>query len=195
MKKLTKKQMEVVKREHPEWFNGIEVGKWYFKQYDRESSIIFFCQGHRSGIAYGYGIDTSNNGKTEWLSDSDVVESNNDGFREATPEEVKQALIDEAKRRYKVGDRIKSLRNDWVHNIGEMQVDVLSPTKEWNYWVVTVVAEEDEWNKMCSNPTVFKDGQWASVIPQEKPSLQDDIQALKDRWPDINFTIIAEGRK
>jgi len=60
---------------------------------------------------------------------------------------------------------------------------------------VTVVAEKDEWDKMYSNPTVFKDGQWASVIPQEKPSLQDDIQTLKDRWPDINFTIIAEGKK
>lgn len=187
MKKLTKKQMEIVKREHPEWFNGIGVGKWYFKQDDRQSSIIFFCQGHRNGNAYGYGIDTSSNGKTEWFSDSDVVESNNDDFREATPEEVEQALIAEAKRRYKVGDRLSKIYEDYAkcenRCFGEREFAI----EDGKLYMQNDISNYD----YC----IFYDGQWASVIPQEKPSLQDDIQALKDRWPDINFTVIAEGKK
>lgn len=185
MKELTKEQMEIVKREHPEWFNQIEVGKWY-KNKSNVKSIIF-----NTGVKNGcYGF--SNSGK--WTNEYEEVTLTN-LWEEATPEEVKSALIAEAKRRYKVGDRIKSLRNDWVQTIGEMVVEVWSPIKERDYWSLAVVAEEDEWNKMCSNPTVFKDGQWASVIPQEKTTLQDDIQALRDRWPDINFTVIAEEKK
>lgn len=184
MKKLTKEQMEIVKSEHPEWFR-LKDSTWYIKP--SNGTIQFNVKdGHGYGWCLAHG----------WVYDARWLQNDYDNeFREATPEEVKSALIAEAKRRYKVGDIIKSIRNDWVHTIGEMHVDVYSLRKERNYWVVTVVAEEDEWNKMCSNPAVFKDGQWASVLPQEKPTLQDDIQALKGRWPDINFTIIAEGRK
>lgn len=190
MKKLTKEQMEIVKREHPEWFNGIEVGKWYFKQYDRGSSIIFFCQGHRNGDAYGYGIDTSSNGKTEWLSDSDVVESNNDGFREATPEEVKQALIAETKRRYKIGDNIKGgFKGNGAYDfILTRGADMAVYIKNENQ-----IRIQFGMNNNIS-AVVFENGQWASVIPQEKPSLQDDIQALRDKHPDYNFTIVAEAK-
>jgi hypothetical protein len=187
MKKLTKEQMEIVKREHPEWFNGIEVGKWY--NLNRGKCLMFVTGLRHYDIVAGYGFYYGGN----WQDDGSLWGT--DGAAEATTEEVRQALIAEAKRRYKAGDMIKSLRNDWVQTIGEMIVNVYSPVKERNYWVVTVVAEENEWNEMCSNPTVFKDGQWASVIPEEKTSLQDDIQALKDRWPDINFTVIAEGKR
>jgi len=196
MEKLTKQQMEIVKREHPEWFNGIEVGKWYSVSSYRlliHVNRIEKCNNGENDYRkiHYFGFDGAIYIEKDYLANMELEKE----FIPATPEEVKQALIAEAKRRYKVGDRIKSLRNDWVHTIGEMEVDVCTPTKEWNHWVVTVVAEKDEWDKMYSNPTVFKDGQWASVIPQEKPSLQDDIQTLKDRWPDINFTIIAEGKK
>lgn len=187
MKKLTKEQMEIVKQEHPEWFNRIEVGKWYFKQYHRQSSIIFFCQGHRSGYAYGYGINTSSNGKTEWFSDSNVVESNNDGFREATTEEVEQALIAEAKKRYKVGDRISKVDEDSAKCENRC-----FGCREFSLEGVRLYMRNDISEYYYC---IFYDGQWASVISEEKPSLQDDIQALKDRWPDINFTIIAEEKK
>jgi hypothetical protein len=187
MKKLTKEQMEIVKSEHPSWFNEVEVGKWYNLNHGKCLMFVTELISHKEAI--GYGLDYTG----AWREDG--TRWGIEGAIEATPKEVKSALIAEAKRRYKVGDRIKSLRNDWVQTIGEMVVEVWSPIKERDYWSVTVVAEEDEWNKMCSNPTVFKDGQWASVISQEKPSLQEDIQALKDRWPDINFTVIAEGKK
>ena len=187
MKKLTKEQMEIVKSEHPEFFTKIEVGKWYWLK----GSRMLFCFNGNFGNNTQYGFNK--NGVYQGVNELGIHPL--DEVIEATPEEVKSALIAEAKRRYKVGDRIKSLRNDWVQTIGEMVVEVWSPIKERDYWSVTVVAEEDEWNKMCSNPTVFKDGQWASVLTPEKPSLQDDIQALKDRWPDINFTVIAEEKK
>lgn len=187
MKQLTKEQLEIVKREHPEWFNDVKVGKWYNLNRGKCLMFVTGLVTHKEAIGYGFGYTGA------WREDGTRWDIK--GAKEATSEEVEQALIDEAKRRYKVGDRIKSLRNDWVQTIGEMVVEVWSPIKERDYWSVTVVAEEDEWNKMCSNPTVFKDDQWASVIPTNKPSLQDDIQALKDRWPNINFTIIAEEKK
>lgn len=179
--------MEIVKSEHPSWFNEVEVGKWYFKQYDRKSSIIFFCQGHRNGNAYGYGIDTLNNGKTEWFSDSDVVESNNDDFRGATPEEIESALIAEAKRRYKAGDRLSKIHEDYA----KCEHRCFGCREFWLECGRLYVQNDISDYGYC----IFYDGQWASVIPQEKPTLQDDIQAFKDRWPDINFTIIAEGKK
>lgn len=187
MKELTEEQLEIVKREHPEWFNRIEVGKWYFKQYSGKSSMMFFCQGHRNGIAYGYGINTLSNGGTVWFSDDAVVESNNNGFREATREEVEQALIVEANRRYKD-----------VKNIGG---DLTTYNKKVAEYGFSEFHYKQAENRLYSAPIgnggliVFDCGQWASVISEEKPTLQDDIQALIDRWPDINFTIIAEKKK
>lgn len=179
--------MEIVEAEHPEWFNEVEAGKWYFKQYKGKSSIIFFCQGHRNGCAYGYGIDTLSNGETVWFSDEDVVESNNDGFREATPEEVKSALIAEAKRRYKVGDRLSKIYEDYAECENRYFGERVFETEGGKLYTQDDISEYS----YC----IFYNGQWASVIPQEKPSLQDDIKALKDRWPNINFTIIAEEKK
>lgn len=177
MKELTKEQMEQVRSTFPEWFNQIEAGKWY-KNKSNTKSIIF-----NTGVKNGcYGFN--NSGK--WTNEYEEVTLTN-LWEEATPEEVKQALIAEAKWRYKVGDRLSKIYEDCAkcenRCFGERKFTI----EDGKLYMHNDISNYG----YC----IFYNGQWASVISQEKPSLQDDIQALKDRWPDINFTIIAEGKK
>lgn len=167
--------MEIVKREHPEWFR-LKDSTWYIKP--SNGTIQFNVKdGHGYGWCRAHGwVDSA-----RWLQ-NDL----NNEFWEATPEEVKHALIAEAKNRYKEGDEIECVIDnddvDFINLCGNFHF-------ENNKLFVDKKFDSVLWH--C----IFKDGQWASVISQEKPSLQDDIQALKDRWPDINLTVIAEGKK
>lgn len=175
MKKLTKQQMEVVKREHPEWF-GLKDSTWYIKP--SNGTIQFNI---KDGEGYGWCLAHGWVDGARWLKNDYDNE-----FREATSEEVEQVLIAEAKRRYK---DVKNIGGDLTIDDDRIAEYGFS---EFHY--------EKRENRLYSAPdgegglVVFDSGQWASVLTPEKPSLQDDIQALKDRWPDINFTVIAEGR-
>ncbi|NGM63543.1 hypothetical protein G5B30_16660 [Sphingobacterium sp. SGG-5] len=78
---------------------GLGVGKWYRL---RNGNLIYatalMANNHISGYGFGGGGEAWTDGYDHWLVDGE--------FTEATPQEVEQALIEEAKRRYKVGDRI-----------------------------------------------------------------------------------------
>lgn len=180
MKKLTKKQIEIVKREHPECFNGIEAGKWY--NLNPGECLLFVTGLRHGGAVVVYGFDYDGN----WRDDGTIWGTG--GAAEATPEEIESALISEAKRRYKVGDMVSKLGRLYSGNGNSMII---------SDWKNIYVDYDTLWVNSTNSHRIplFKSGQWASVIPEEKPSLQDDIQALKDRWPDINFTIIAEGKR
>lgn len=177
MKELTKEQMEIVKGEHPSWFNEDGAGEWYIKPIN--GSIQFNI---KDGKGYGWCLAHG------WVDDARWFQNDRDNeFREATPEEVKSALIAEAKRRYKVGDRLSKIYEDYAkcenRCFGEREFAI----EDGKLYMQNDISYYD----YC----IFYNGQWASVIPQDNPSLQDDIKALKDRWPDINFTVIAEGKK
>lgn len=191
MEKLTKEQMEVVKREHPEWFNEIEVGKWYDLPY---FSLVIcvteleICNNGRFDYMkiHYYGFDKGAF-KTGYISttdlDADLVSAN--------MTKVKKLLVAEAKRRYKVGDRIKG----GVKGNGKRDF-ILTRDPDMAVYIEhenQIRIQFGMGNEIGA--VIFHDGQWASVLTPEKPSLQDDIQALKDRWPDINFTVIAEEKK
>lgn len=179
MKKLTKEQMEHVRSTFPEWFNGIEVGKWYNLNHGK---CLMFVTGFRHGdTVVGCGFDYGGN----WQDDGSLWGT--DGAAEATPEEVKQALIAEAKRRYKEGDSIECLDGNTIRLAGHGFI----------FFNGGLYASgiHDAYGEDDVHDALFREGEWASVIPQEKPSLQYDIQALKDRWPNINFTVIAEEKK
>lgn len=171
--------MKIVKSEHPEWFNEVEAGKWYNINHGK---WLMFVTGLRHGnTVVGYGFDFDGN----WRDDSTLWGTN--GAAEATPEEVEQALIAEAKRRYNRGDILEKNHEDFARGKRSFGGDEFAFENNTLY-----VNGTDARNYYYA---IFKDGQWASVIPANKPSLQDDIQALKDRWPDINFTVIAEEKK
>lgn len=180
MKELTKEQMEIVKREHPEWFNDIEVGKWYRGVGNKLICITNLpISSHASAYGFSaYGIWYNDDGSYSWRVDD---------LKQATPEEVKSALIAESKRRYKIGDILTKIHEDYARGIRSFGGNEFF-FEDNKLYVRGVDGRGYDY-------AIFKDGQWASVLTPEKPSLQDDIQALKDRWPDINFTIISEGEE
>lgn len=179
MKELTKEQLEIVKREHPEWFNDVEVGKWY--NLNRGKCLVFVTEliSHKEAIGYGFNYIGA------WREDGNRWGI--EGAIKATREEVKSALISEAKRRYKVGDRLSKIYEDYADCENRCFGERKFTFEGVNLYMQNDISEYS----YC----LFYNGQWASVIPQEKPSLKDDIKSLKDRWPNINFTIIAEEKK
>jgi len=126
----------------------LEVGKWYWIE-----EVIICITRLRFYDVFGYGLNTK---IKHWIAE------NNDPWtiaqikREATPQEVEKALIEEAKRRYKVGCSIKPLVpsvNQWTHL--EIKSDCTTydiPNNRLFYggWLV------------------FNKGQWATIIEQDK---------------------------
>lgn len=116
----------------------LEVGKWY--TYPAEPKFITFIKenGRR------YGIGTSGN----WFHDSDIVRDTR-GYREATPEEVKEALTKEAVKRYKVRDYVEFGIAKHIRKI-----------KSKNY------IYDKEMNVLLNETDgVFVDGIWSEIIP------------------------------
>ena len=75
-------------------------------------------------------------------------------YRKATPQEVEKALIEEAKRRYKVGDVIKCFDKRDCELFGfVLKYDELSNS---------LYATD------TGNDVVFKNGKWATIIEQDK---------------------------
>ena len=91
-----------IKEMFPEVFNPkLEDKTWYIYP---DGSIQF---NEKDG--YGYGI---NAGK-DWVEEARWIRNeNNSVFKKATKEEVLEALIPEAKRRYTIGDELKNHQSD-----------------------------------------------------------------------------------
>ena len=160
-----------VKKMFPEVFENklevgkLEVGKWYknedygnlvfmtdkFKEQDFESKFTTFAK------RYGFKFTD----KKEWYND--LYFSDSRKFTLATDTEVLEALTDEAKKRgFVKGAYFKSLDGYEInHSIGELDfwleennLRITTPKEEWKYYG----------GKGCSNPAIFKDGIWATLI-------------------------------
>lgn len=82
-------------------------------------------------------------------------------YRKATPQEVEQALIEEAKRRYKVGDVIKCL--------GGVESEVNGTAFVFNNNSLFSNGERvngGDW--FNTSAKVFENGKWAAIIEQDK---------------------------
>lgn len=126
----------------------LEVGKWYkYPEYPKFLSIHT-----NNGNRYGFDI----NGL--WFNSDDSLLGCS-GYVEATDEEVKQALIKEADKRYKVGDSVKSF------DLGEFTLDGLNLmySQQRNVLYATYGV----------NHILFNNGKWAEVLPE--PSTQGKI--------------------
>lgn len=155
MKQLTQEQLEQVYREHPEWLTDIEVGKWYKLLHD---NTILFCVTELLDTkhARGYGWDV--NGK--WY-DAEIDTWGTDNLIPATHGEVEAALIAEAKRRYRDGDKVE-VQGDWISKsnnmfIREVESAFLSSDGK-NLWVLSTNNYH-----IC----LFIRGKWADVITPE----------------------------
>ena len=97
----------------------------------------------------GYGIGS----RGLWQSDKDMTYGHSSAFREATREEIEEALIAEGKRRYKIGDVVTCLSA-----VVETDAIIVDGNKKWDL---------DMWGRlwfygMC----VFDKGQWAEIVDQ-----------------------------
>lgn len=161
----------------------VEVGKWY----KNPMAENLFCptsevkDGHVSAFGFtGSGARWwSDDGKYEWCV-LDVVE--------ATHEEVEAELIAEAKRRYRDGDKVDRFAGLYLGESNSMVIQMVDDSfmeLDGSVWV-----KSDNGFSIC----LFTDGKWATVITPAS-TLAEDIQALKDKYPNYNWTIIAEEKQ
>jgi hypothetical protein len=147
-----------IEKECPELFkNTLEVGKWY-KEKEKSNLLVCFTDIEKG---YGYGVNRIN----EW--NDNFCRDDKKSFELATEQEVKEALINEAK---KMGF-IK----------GAKFLSVLTAVKSecginYNYYY-----DENELysNGMC----LFKDGKWAEIVkePTEIELIKAEIEKLNER--------------
>lgn len=145
----------------------IEVGKWYITT-DKEGNEYLFNHQDR-GSSYGFF-------KGKWISEN---WSTGDGWpntpRQATPEEVKPRLIEEAERRgYKDGIKFRDLDTGNIRTIVSNvfplvtieRLNVSTPSKEWII------------NNGASNPYIYDNGKWAEII-DEKAEIRESVARLE----------------
>jgi len=143
---------EVIKPKH-------QIGKWYKHKFG-----ILFCvtSTNDNGVLYGYGFDK----RGSWFSfidESSTKYACNDVAKEytdeATAQEVEKALIEEAKRRYKVGDRLSKIRDDHADDNRFFELDSFSLENNCLYFN----SKKSPFYSYC----IFQDGQWATIIEQD----------------------------
>lgn len=146
--KITREQILKynMKDEFPEVFETkLTVGKWYKDKYDR-----LFCPteliNSKECKAYGFGA-----GGNEYLYLKTPFNWEINGSeREATEQEVTEALTKETRKRYKVGDYVEK-----IHHFSNEYI------RGANAFIV-IDSDYKVWYGGC---IVFKDGVFASVIP------------------------------
>jgi len=155
----------------------LEVGKWY-KDTEEGSRLLVYPTDIRSNEIVGYGFGVFG----DWKAPNTKFYSGNmeNAYRflvEATRQEVEDALALEAKRRGIVeGVSVIDLddRKGFLLKGGTYLLSFAS-------------------NKLFAHgATVFKDGIWAEVIKENRTTLDQDIKALKEKYPNLKFTITVE---
>lgn len=153
----------------------LEVGKWYkYPYYENWKLCITSIDGNDVG---GYGVDLSGG----WMMSGKwgVIEDELDELIECTPKEVKESLEKEAKRRYKVGDKVECL-------VSRITSIITEPP-----YVSTSSSVNSETDCLVSEyGCLFQNGVWAEVI--EEPTYKFDLHVgLKFKTPkdDIIYEI------
>lgn len=154
-----------IENELPELFKTeLEVGKWY-KYNDSEIHLVCFTY-IKSRIGFGFG----NSG---WI---DNTIWNTDNLRPAIREEVKQALIAEAEKRGFVDGATFDNSNLNHYDSGRgnvVQIKPGYPTYEPvdnTFWITS--SEKSAYRRV-----IFKDGQWAEIVPSPKKMTISEIES------------------
>jgi hypothetical protein len=142
-KKEIKAQIKELKKElNSIKYNGLKVGEWY-----KESDSFLFCFNGKFGNSTNYGFNKIGVFRQE------LGVHRLDRYTKATETEVFKALKKEAiKRGFKEGVTVRSVKNS------EYKVD--NNTFKWD--------GEYLW---LSSITIFKDGKWAEIIEDKKPTI------------------------
>lgn len=140
----------------------LEIGKWYVFSWDDDPNnvrgVYLIDKINNDEVWFKYGVNIAGNywSEPDWGSKTH-------NWRLASPQEVEQALVEEAKRRYKVGNVIKCL--DGVES--ELEGNSFVFSNNCLFSNGKRVSGGDWFNTYGK---VFENGQWADVIKQPKRS-------------------------
>jgi hypothetical protein len=134
------RELEVIDPETVTAEAGLEVGRWYHS--DNGDSLTFY-----DGTDVMYGFNGVGKWTNSWITNTDCTE-----YRPATDDEVKAALIKEAQRRYKVGDKVACLYSGKVKELRQFEDFKNFSNSNSELW-------SD--GAMPANTQIFKDGKWA----------------------------------
>ena len=156
---------ELLQKFIPEAFKTkLEVGRWY-KSKNKSKKTLFFTNKEKCDYDVGYGFDFI--GKY-YGADFNLEGSDAEDFELATEEEVREALINEAKKRgYKEGVKCKFGIIEEIRTI------------ETNYFVFKL-----EYNtlgiklKNGNADVIFRSGKWAEIIEQSEPTKEEINRVL-----------------
>lgn len=187
-----KRKIEI---EVPELRPTLEVGKWYrinwrdgeidlfFAKEIKEDRMFFYDNYYRNGNLLEQRIHS--------LDISELFEDVRRNIELATLEEVKTALVKEAKRRgFKDGVKFNaiSVRNDG-RNLG------CTAICDWDFCLLLnnlqIRTPENTWKTNNSNPIIFDNGTWATIItePTEKDLLIEKLNELKGKASELETQI------
>lgn len=155
----------------------VEEGKWYV--IDKADCVIknsFDAIIFYKGCDFGYGFNHIGEWTEEYNTNNHYI--NKEVKREATPEEVEQALIKEAKRRYKVGDKLSEVYEDFSRGDRVFSLDLNHQVGLCDLWI-----GNDNGYESC----IFKNGQWAEVVEESK--VDNDLEQLEKILSDAQVLV------
>jgi hypothetical protein len=147
-------------------FPTIEVGKWIVD--DKFPDFFMLIKGKNNEGRMFTGIGRSDDG--EWVADLKVF-TQDKGNRLATDQEVLDRLTEEAKKRYKLGDRVVSvwIKSDFIISNYETQID-------------------EAFLYMDDTPVLnLSTGKWAEVV--ELNPIHDKIEKLERELAELKQLI------
>lgn len=168
---LTKEQLEIVKKEHPEWYE-LPNGKWY--KHTISKAICFKVSDNKS---YGFGCPEFGHNYYGLEHGTTNFDHINDWIVVAG-RQVEELLIKEAEKRgLSKGSTVvfgSSICGEYTLDSNGDYIFIYGCL----FWI---------------NPDIlvhlFRDGEWAKLTPSQ---LDKDIQALKDKYPQFKITVTFE---
>lgn len=150
----------ILKRMIPDAFKKeFTTGKWY-----KIDKNIFCCtEIDERGSLYGYGLfdgiwkERFNDGSHYCACNEASAENR---LVEATPQEVETALIAEAKKKFKVGDKIQ---RPFAETLDDVFIDLDTFFNDPEYYY----SKTEDYLEFHGF-VVYHEGNWAQIIPQEK---------------------------
>ncbi len=159
--KQAKKELKQLKKQLEE-LPKLEVGKWYkvFRDEKETSSLVVFS-GHNTPT---YGFTHISRSWTESYGCHNTFRNPDYVVKPATPQEVEEALIKEAKKRgFKKGVRFNSVAQGNISGNS-------------NVTGSNVIECTDGVNRVrCNGWTIYYKGKWATIIEQPKVTINGDF--------------------
>lgn len=144
----------------------LEIGKWYKAYLSNKGGYLLAVFNGYNNTSYGIHPDEYGGwfSSHNWFNDFNISRLE---YTEATHEEMEQALINEAKKRYTEGDIIELIKTRFKSHY--IILNNLTYSSEDNSLVITFRKREPY--AKCSESfkyVLFKDGKWAEIIESPK---------------------------